>query len=84
MFGTTRKTDGHLTSQGYRRQTAKAKSEIVGTPYGHRTGSVRFQLKVCGDPTISLRSPYGPDSEHQRKPEQEIVRCQYELQTLTS
>ena len=79
MFGRTRKTDGHLTSHGYRRETARAQSEIVGTPHGHRTGSLRFPLKVCGDPTISLRSPYGSDSEHRRKPEQEIVRCHHEL-----
>ena len=53
--------------------------EIVRTPHGHRTGSVRFQLKVRGDPLTSLRSPNGSDSEHRRKLEQEIERCPYEL-----
>ena len=54
----------HLTSYGYRRETARAQSEIVGTLHGHRMGSLRFPLKVCEDPTISLRSPHGSDSEH--------------------
>ena len=72
MFGRTRKTDGHLTSHGYRRETARAQSEIAGTPHGHRMGFFRFPLK-CGDPTISIRSPYGSDSEHRSKLEQEIV-----------
>ena len=56
--GSTRTTDVQLTSHGYRRETARAQSEIVGTSHGHRTGSLRFPLKVCGDPTISLRPPY--------------------------
>ena len=42
MFGSTRKTDEHLTSYGNRRETARAQSEIVGTPHGHRTDSIRF------------------------------------------
>ena len=41
--------------------------EIVKTPRGHRTGSVQFQLKVCGDPLIFLRSPNSSDSGHRRK-----------------
>ena len=53
-FGSTRKTDGHLTSHGYRRDTARAQSEIVGPPRGHRTGSLRFPLKVVE----TLRFPY--------------------------
>ena len=69
MFCITQKTDGHLTSHGYRRETARAQLEIVGTPLGNRTDSLRFPLKVCGDPTISLRSPHGSDSEHRRKSE---------------
>ena len=40
MFGSTRKTDELLTPYGYRRETARAKSEIGGTPHGHRTDSV--------------------------------------------
>ena len=42
---------------------------------GHRTGSIRFPIKETqfGYPTISIRSPYGSDSKHRRKPEQEIV-----------
>ena len=79
ISGSTRKTGGHLTSHGYNRETARAQSEIVETPHGHRTGSLRFQLNLHEDPTISLRSPYGSDSEHRRKLEQEIVRCLYEL-----
>ena len=35
-----------------------ALSEIVGTPQGHRMGSVRFRPKICGYPTISVRFPY--------------------------
>ena len=65
---------------GDRRETVRTQSEIITTPRGHRTGSVRFPIKVCGYPTISIRSPYGSDSKHQRKPEQEIV----ELLTHTS
>ena len=53
--------------------------EIVRTPHGHRTGSVRFQLEVCRDPLISLRSPNSSDSGHRRKLEQEIKRCPYKL-----
>ena len=33
-------------------------AEIVGTPHGHRTGSVRFPLKACEYPTISIRFSY--------------------------
>ena len=40
---------------GDRRETASDQSEIVGTPNRHRSGTVRFPLKVCGYPTISLR-----------------------------
>ena len=53
-FGSTRKTDGHLTSHGYRRDTARAQSENVGPPRGHRTGSLQFPLKVVE----TLRFPY--------------------------
>ena len=53
-FGGTRKSDGHLASPGYRRETARAQSEIVGTPHGHRMGSLRFPLKVAE----TLRFPY--------------------------
>ena len=45
-FGSTRKTDGHLSSYGYNRETTRSQSEIVGTPHGHRTGPGRFPLKV--------------------------------------
>ena len=68
-----------LTSYSCRRETARAQSEIVGTPHGHRRGFVRFLLKLYEDPTISLRPPNGSDSEHRRKPEHEIVRCPYEF-----
>ena len=37
-----------VQSRGDRPETTRAQSEVVGTMYGHRTGSVRF-----------LRSPYG-------------------------
>ena len=40
MFGSTRNTNEHLTSYGYRRGTSRAQSEVVGTPQGHRTDSV--------------------------------------------
>ena len=65
---------------GGRRETARAQSEIIPTPRGRRTGSVRFPVKECGYPTISIRSSYGSDSKHRRKPGQEIV----ELLTHTS
>ena len=42
-------------SYGDRRETARAQSEIEGTPDEHRTGSVRFPLQLCGYPTISVR-----------------------------
>ena len=45
----------------------RAQSEIIGTPRGHRTGSVLFSIKDDFH-TISMRS----DSKHRRKPEQEI------------
>ena len=42
------RTDGHITSCGYRSVTAMAQSEIVKTSHGHRTGSVRLYFK-CVD-----------------------------------
>ena len=60
-------------SYGDRRDTVRAESQILETPQGHRTGSSRFLIKVCGYPTF-LRSPYGSDSERRRKPEPDIIR----------
>ena len=36
------------------RETARAQSEVLGTPHGHRTGSISFPLKVFGDPPYNL------------------------------
>ena len=33
LFGRKRKSDGHVTSHDYRRETERAQSEIVGTPH---------------------------------------------------
>ena len=44
-------------SYGDHRETTKARLEVLGTPYGHRTDSVRSPLKVCGDPVTAVRSP---------------------------
>ena len=70
-------------SFGDRREIARTQSEIVGTLHIHSTGSVRFPIKSVWIPydfrTISLPFPYGSDPERQQKPEQEIVRCSYEL-----
>ena len=60
-------------SYGDRRETVRAKSQILETPQGHRTASSRFPVKVCGYLTF-LRSPYGSDSERRRKPEPDIIR----------
>ena len=49
---------GYKTSYGDRKETARAESEIVGTPHRHCTGSIRFPLKVCGYPTIYIQFPY--------------------------
>ena len=46
-------------SHGDGRETATAQLEIVGTPHGHSTGSVRFSHKVL----TSLRSLHGFVSE---------------------
>ena len=43
---------------GDRRETTRAKSEIVGTPHGYRMVSIRFLLKVSGCPTISVWFPH--------------------------
>ena len=39
-------------------ETARAQLEIVGTPHGHLTGSIRFPIKVYEYPTIAVRFPY--------------------------
>ena len=54
-----------------------AQSEVMETPNGHGTGSVQFPLKVCGDPTVSVRAPYGFVSERQQKPEQDRIICKH-------
>ena len=71
----------------------KNRTAIVGRPQGLSQKSKGLLTDIARAPyvfplsvrkpydfhTISLRSPYGSDSERRRKSEQEIVRCPYEL-----
>ena len=45
-------------SNSDRGETARAQPKSVGTPHAHCTGSVRFPLKECGYPMITVRIPY--------------------------
>ena len=45
-------------SYGDRRETTRAKSEIVGSPHGYRMVSIRFLLKVRGCPPIYVWFPH--------------------------
>ena len=53
-YGRARKTGGHLTSHGYRRVTARAQSEILGTPTDIARETMDFRYK-CAE---TLRFPY--------------------------
>ena len=53
-FGSTRRTDVQLTSHGHRRETARARSEIVGTLTDIARAPYDFHLKSAE----TLRFPY--------------------------